>query len=35
MDGTVWDALGSATLMEWNQEGDRMQEVPVTAAPVK
>jgi hypothetical protein len=35
MDETVWDALGSATLMQWNQECDRMQEVPVAAAPVK
>jgi hypothetical protein len=35
MDGTVWDAVGSATLMQWNQEADRMQEVPVAAAPVK
>ncbi len=35
MDGTVWDALGSATLMQWNQEGDCMQQVPVAAAPVK
>jgi hypothetical protein len=35
MDGTVWDAVGIATLMQWNQEGDRKQEVPVAAAPVK
>ncbi|CAM6046137.1 unnamed protein product [Sphagnum compactum] len=34
-DGTVWGAVGSATLVQWNQEGDRMQEVPVVAAPVK
>jgi len=35
MDGTVWDAVGNTTLTQWNQEGDRMQEVPVSAAPVK
>ncbi len=29
------NAVGSATLMQFNQEGDRMQEVPVAAAPVK
>jgi hypothetical protein len=34
-DGTVWGAVGGATLVQWNQEGDRMQEVPVVAAPVK
>ncbi|CAN5976017.1 unnamed protein product [Sphagnum jensenii] len=31
----VYSYVGSATLMQWNQEGDRMQEVPVAAAPVK
>jgi hypothetical protein len=34
-DGTIWDAVRSVTLMQWNQEGDRMQEVPVVVAPVK
>jgi hypothetical protein len=35
MDGTVRNVVGSATLMQWNQEGDRMQELPVAATPVK
>jgi hypothetical protein len=33
-DGTLWVAVGSVTLVQWNQEGDRMQEVPVAAALV-
>ncbi|CAK9207654.1 unnamed protein product [Sphagnum jensenii] len=34
-DGTIWNAVKSVTLMQWNQEGDRMQEVPVAATPMK
>ncbi len=34
-DGTVWVAVGSVTLVQWNQEGDRMQELPVAATLVK
>ncbi len=35
MDGTIQDVVGNATFMQWNQEGDRMQEVLVVTTPVK
>jgi len=34
-DGTIWNAVRSVTLMQWNQEGDRLQEVPVAATLMK